>query len=148
MKPIVKSRIAFAIAFVALIAALSFAGFQLTDGWRWSIWGVATGVLFVVVHTAASWTSFGPNVRPFIAAIVFAYTGYAAFRALPSSELWPFVGGCVAGFLLTFYFVPVLPAPMRMPQRRARIAPLEESSPHTMTLPRDHTDKPRPGGGP
>lgn len=134
-KAVVKSRILFAVAFVALIAVLSFVGFQLASVLRWSVWGVATGVLFVLLSTAAGWTGLGPNTRPLIASVAFAYPAYLVWRALPSSELWPFLAGCVAGFVLAFYFVPVRPAPPRMPQRPAPKAPLEEASPHTLVLP-------------
>ena len=140
-KAIVKYRALFAIAFIGLIVALSVAGFHLAGWSRWLSWGIATGVLIMLVSTAANWTSFDHRTRPMITAVVLSYPTYVVFHALPRPELWPFVGGVAFGFALTFYFVPVGPRSPRMAPRPMPKAPLEEASSHTLVLFRDK--KPR-----
>ena len=140
-KAIVKYRTLFAIAFIGLIVALSVAGFHLAGWSRWLSWGVATGVLWVLVSTAVNWTSFDRRTQPIIMAVVLSYPTFVVYHALPGPELWPFVGGFASGFALTLYFVPVGHLPPRMPPRPAPKAPLEEASSHTLVVSRDK--KPR-----
>ena len=145
-KPLVRYRVTLTLAVLALSGGLALVTPYLPAGFQLFAWGVVSGLLFMFAGVVTNWIFD----HPMIASLIVLSAISAVTRYIFPFD-WSLIAGEATGLVLVMAMVMLFPLrtpASSPPRRRARMAPLEESSPHRMILPRDHTDKPRSGRAP
>jgi peptidoglycan/LPS O-acetylase OafA/YrhL len=134
-KPMVRYRVTLTLLVLGLSGALALANSFLPAAFQPFAWGVTVGLLYMYAGVAIGWAA--GRSSSIVSFVVLAAILGVRRQIFPVD--WQMFAGEITGILLVI--VMVLVAPLRTLvkptlQRRTRTAPLEESSPHRMILPR------------
>ena len=149
-KPMVRYRVTLTLVLLGVSGSLALANSYLPAAFQPFAWGVTVGLLYMYAGVAIGWAVGRTSIVSFV--VLAAILGVRR-------QIFPVDGqmfaGEITGILLVIVMVFVLPlrtlVKPALQRRRARIAPLEESSPHRMILPRTkvpHADNARSGETP
>ena len=134
VKPIVQYRALVTLVTIVAVASLMVANRFLPAAYQSFAWGVAIGLLSTLVYVAVTWFF---NLSPLGAVIIVPAIGAASRFGFPTDNY--FWIGEFTGLAIMIAISLVLPlrTPARPnPPQQRTMPPLEESSPHRLTLPR------------
>jgi hypothetical protein len=145
-KPMVRYRVTLTLVVLGMSGGVALANPYLPAPFQPFAWGVTVGLLYMYAGVAIQWAVGRGSIVSFV---VLALILGVRRQIFPVD--WQMFSGEITGILLVIVMVFVVPLRTLVRpalERRTRTAPLEESSPHRMILPKTkepHADNSRPG---